>query len=228
MQHIEAHWFWREVTYMRALQHPNIISIYSYFIVSPSGGIVDQWKEAENAQQAQPAAAALDQARDSPTLVEWDEFSFGSQNSSRPCSFNMNDFPSSSSGSARNCPDAIPNSTQFHVLDDDVMIIIMEYANAGNLNQEMMRYPGKTIPVPGVHYYMNQILAGVKYMHDKRISHNDLHLENIFLSFDPDARTKTCKIADFGLADQFPVGKECPIFELMDIQWIFAACCVTC
>lgn len=82
-----------------------------------------------------------------------------------------------------------------------MMVIIMEYANAGNLRQEIERYPAKRMPVTGVRYYMIQILHGLEYMHGKGVIHNDLNVNNIFLSYNGDGRTKTCKIGDFGLAE---------------------------
>jgi polo-like kinase 1 len=55
----------------------------------------------------------------------------------------------------------------------------------------------KTITEPETRYYMNQLLAGVQYLHSIRIIHRDLKLGNIFL--DDDLHVK---IGDFGLATQ--------------------------
>ena len=40
----------------------------------------------------------------------------------------------------------------------------------------------KAITEPETRYFMNQILLGVKYLHDKKIIHRDLKLGNIFLN----------------------------------------------
>jgi polo-like kinase 1 len=55
-----------------------------------------------------------------------------------------------------------------------------------------------------VRYYMRQILEGVKYMHEQRVIHRDLKLENFFIS-----DQMTVKIGDFGLAAQMsPRGRR--------------------
>jgi serine/threonine protein kinase len=51
----------------------------------------------------------------------------------------------------------------------------------------------------GIRYYMKQICAGVQYMHDMRVIHNDIHAGNILLKYKADG-TKTCMLCDFGLS----------------------------
>jgi polo-like kinase 3 len=46
---------------------------------------------------------------------------------------------------------------------------------------------------------MRQIIEGVAYMHEQRVVHRDLKLENFFIS-----DQMTLKIGDFGLAAQLP------------------------
>lgn len=53
----------------------------------------------------------------------------------------------------------------------------------------------KTITDYECRYYIQQIVAGVKYLHDKHIIHRDLKLGNLFLNDDLHV-----KIGDFGLA----------------------------
>jgi hypothetical protein len=77
--------------------------------------------------------------------------------------------------------------------------IILEYASAGDLSREMDRYGASRISESGARYYMMQIIAGVKYLHDKFIVHNDLYSKNILLKYNPDG-SKTCMICDFGLS----------------------------
>lgn len=52
-------------------------------------------------------------------------------------------------------------------------------------------------------YYFHQILRGVKYIHDQRVVHRDLKLENFFIS-----EQMTVKIGDFGLATALSVQKR--------------------
>ena len=75
--------------------------------------------------------------------------------------------------------------------------MLLEYANAGDLEKERERYEHKSIPEKGARYYMQQICAGVQYIHSKRVIHKDLHTGNILLKYKPDG-TKVCMICDFG------------------------------
>jgi serine/threonine protein kinase len=91
--------------------------------------------------------------------------------------------------------------------DERMFYILLEYASAGDLKKEIKRYkaPGdaKTvafIPELGALYYMKQICAGIKYLHDHRIIHHDLHAGNILLKYNSDG-TKKCLVCDFGLAE---------------------------
>lgn len=52
-------------------------------------------------------------------------------------------------------------------------------------------------------YYMHQVVAGVKYLHDNRIIHRDLKLGNLFLNDDLHV-----KIGDFGLATRIEYDGE--------------------
>ena len=83
--------------------------------------------------------------------------------------------------------------------DKRLFWILLEYANAGDLAKEIRRYTEVSIPEPGARYYMLQICAGVQYVHEKRIVHNDLHTRNILLKYKPDG-TKVCMLCDFGLS----------------------------
>ena len=58
--------------------------------------------------------------------------------------------------------------------------IIMELCRRRSLMELHKRR--KAITEPETRYFMNQILLGVKYLHDKKIIHRDLKLGNIFLN----------------------------------------------
>ncbi len=53
----------------------------------------------------------------------------------------------------------------------------------------------KTITEPEARCFMHQLLLGVKYLHENKIIHRDLKLDNLFLNEDMEL-----KIGDFGLA----------------------------
>ena len=77
--------------------------------------------------------------------------------------------------------------------------MVMEYATAGDMRREILRYPDRRIPESGALYYVKQILSGLQYIHDKGIVHNDLHARNVFLSYNTDG-SKRCMLGDFGIA----------------------------
>lgn len=54
----------------------------------------------------------------------------------------------------------------------------------------------KYITATEARYYVRQILAGVEYLHKRRVVHGDLKLSNIFID-----KEMKVKIGDFGLAD---------------------------
>jgi polo-like kinase 1 len=53
----------------------------------------------------------------------------------------------------------------------------------------------KAVTEPEARYFMHQLLLGVKYLHENKIIHRDLKLENLLLNDDMEL-----KIGDFGLA----------------------------
>ena len=64
--------------------------------------------------------------------------------------------------------------------DAHFVYIIMELCRRRSLMELHKRR--KAITEPETRYFMNQILLGVKYLHDKKIIHRDLKLGNIFLN----------------------------------------------
>lgn len=80
------------------------------------------------------------------------------------------------------------------------VVLLMEYANAGDLWKEIKRFPNWNIPEKHARYYMLQILDGLRYLHSRWIIHGDLHAGNIVLKYNPDL-SKTCMICDFGISD---------------------------
>ena len=86
--------------------------------------------------------------------------------------------------------------------------IIMEYINGGGLSQCLKKYiqkHGKAFPEPIVQHLMRQIIDALVYIHDKKIIHRDLKLDNIMVNFDSEIDKENLnmmraqiKIIDFG------------------------------
>ena len=88
--------------------------------------------------------------------------------------------------------------------------IVMEYCNGGELSKALEKYLlkyGKPFNEELVQYLMRQIIGAFKIIHNQRIMHRDIKLENILLNFNNEQDKKnlnlmkaTVKIIDFGFA----------------------------
>ena len=88
--------------------------------------------------------------------------------------------------------------------------IIMEYCNGGELSKALEKYInkyGKPFPEELVEHFMKQIISAFKYIHEKKIIHRYINLDNILLHFENEEDLKnfdlmksTVKIIDFGFA----------------------------
>ena len=79
--------------------------------------------------------------------------------------------------------------------DQHFVYLILELCRHRSLME--LHKSRKAITEPETRYYMNQILIGVKYLHDNKIVHRDLKLGNIFLNDNMEI-----KLGGFGLATQ--------------------------
>ena len=88
--------------------------------------------------------------------------------------------------------------------------LVTEYCNGGSLSECLEEFQ-KTHNTPFseelVQYFMRQIVSGLKYLHDKRIIHRHITLENILIHYDSEEDKKNknlknskLKIIDFGFA----------------------------
>lgn len=77
--------------------------------------------------------------------------------------------------------------------DSNFVYIILELCRRRSLMELHKRR--KAITEPETRYFMNQILLGVRYLHNQKIIHRDLKLGNIFLNDEMEV-----KLGDFGLA----------------------------
>ena len=88
--------------------------------------------------------------------------------------------------------------------------IMMEFCNGGELAKALEKYQlkyGKAFNEDLVQYIMRQIIDAFKYIHNKKMMHRDIKLENILLNFDNEQDRKNLnlmrakvKIIDFGFA----------------------------
>ena len=88
--------------------------------------------------------------------------------------------------------------------------IIMEYCNGGDLSKALEIYIekyGKPFDEKLVQHFMKQIISAFRYIHEKKIIHRDVKLENILLHYDDEEDKKNfnlmkaqVKIIDFGFA----------------------------
>ena len=94
------------------------------------------------------------------------------------------------------------------------IFLITEYCNGGSLSKSLEKYMKinkRPFTQEIVQYLMRQVVAGVQYLHNKRIIHRDLKLDNLLLNF-PNLADKEklnmlgcqVKIIDFGFARYLP------------------------
>ena len=100
-----------------------------------------------------------------------------------------------------------PNIIQYieHFEQRQVLYIVMEYAEKGDLDGMLKRYAQKQARALGGHskglpqeqalHYFTQICMGMRYLHEKKILHRDIKCANIFLT-----ASNVVKIGDFGIS----------------------------
>ena len=90
------------------------------------------------------------------------------------------------------------------------LYIIMEYCNGGDLSNALQKYikkNGKPFNEKIVQHFMKQIISAFRHIHEKKIIHRDVRLDNILLHYDNEEDQKNfnlikanVKIIDFGFA----------------------------
>ena len=88
--------------------------------------------------------------------------------------------------------------------------IIMEYCNGGELSKALEKYQnkfGKPFPETIVQHIMRQIISAFRYIHERKIIHRDVKLDNVLLNYETEEDKNnlnlmkaTVKIIDFGFA----------------------------
>ncbi|CAB1108472.1 unnamed protein product [Ectocarpus sp. CCAP 1310/34] len=83
----------------------------------------------------------------------------------------------------------------FHGASRDVLCIVMDYADGGDLSSCLSRRNGRLIDEEIVLDWFVQTTLALKHIHDRKILHRDLKTQNIFLT-----RSRVVKLGDFGIA----------------------------
>ena len=88
--------------------------------------------------------------------------------------------------------------------------IVMEFCNGGELSKALEKYMekyGKPFSEEIVQHFMRQIIDAFKYMHERKIIHRDVKLDNILINYDTEEDKQNfnlmkaqAKIIDFGFA----------------------------
>ena len=101
--------------------------------------------------------------------------------------------------------------------DQAKVYIVTEFYNGGNLSENLEKYKNennKAFPEDIVQYIMRQIIEGMKYLHNKKIIHRGLKLDDIMIHYE-DEEDKISnnimkgkiKIIDFGFARYLKKGE---------------------
>ena len=105
-----------------------------------------------------------------------------------------------------------PNIIKLHEIKQTLnnFYLVFELCNGGNLSDCLEKYNknyGKPFTQEIVQHIMKQVVSGIQYLHNKKILHRDLKLDNILLNFDNaednekfNLLKSKVKIIDFGFA----------------------------
>ena len=106
--------------------------------------------------------------------------------------------------------------------DSKYVYIVTELCNGGNLNQVLRQYQKKNnkgFPEEIVQYIMNEVIDAVKYLHNKKIIHRKIYLNNIMINYEDEDDMKNnniikgkIKIIDFSVASYLKKGEVSRLF----------------
>ena len=91
---------------------------------------------------------------------------------------------------------------------ENIMYIIMEYADAGDLNIRI-RAQRKPFSEQQILNWFVQLALAIKHLHDRKCLHRDIKAENIFLTSD-----NRIKLGDFGISKLLPSTFACAITRI--------------
>eukprot|EP01064_Diplonema_japonicum_P036851 TRINITY_DN8450_c0_g1_i1.p1 TRINITY_DN8450_c0_g1~~TRINITY_DN8450_c0_g1_i1.p1 ORF type:complete len:525 (+),score=94.08 TRINITY_DN8450_c0_g1_i1:156-1730(+) len=90
--------------------------------------------------------------------------------------------------------------------DHDTACIVMDYIPGGSLTHVIKTL--KKLPELAVKNFTKEIVAGLQYLHSKKIIHRDIKPANILLQTEADKDGARVKLADFGLCKILPEKSE--------------------
>ena len=105
-----------------------------------------------------------------------------------------------------------PNIVKFQDLKKtkNHYFLVMEFCNGGELSKALQKYKeknGTAFPEELVQHFMRQIIDAFKYIHERKIIHRDVKLDNILLHYENEADKENfnlmkaqVKIIDFGFS----------------------------
>ena len=80
-------------------------------------------------------------------------------------------------------------------LDDEILHIVMEWAEHGTLGDRLKTPGGDNLSEPCIWKWSLQIIVGLNHMHNRKVLHRDLKSANVFITSRDDA-----KIGDLGVS----------------------------
>lgn len=90
-------------------------------------------------------------------------------------------------------------------VESEWCFLFLEYCELGNLYSFQSKLANRVFNLEESINIFQQILSGVKVIHQNNVIHRDLKLENIFIKKNPQNNHLICKIGDFGLARQINI-----------------------
>lgn len=87
------------------------------------------------------------------------------------------------------------------------VILVMEYVSGGSLYSYLKQHSGRRLPEQEAKRVFKQIVEGIRYCHNRCITHRDIKLENVLLD---DANN--VKVIDFGFSTSIPNERKVKIF----------------
>jgi serine/threonine protein kinase len=87
------------------------------------------------------------------------------------------------------------------------VILVMEYVRGGSLHFYLKQHLNRRLPEEEAKRIFKQVVEGIRYLHNRCITHRDIKLENLLLDDDNNIR-----IIDFGFSTCIPIERKVKMF----------------